>query len=151
MIDGVSIRPLRRIPDERGTIMKMLEASDPEFRGFGEVYFSTVYPGVVKGWHRHPQTWVNYCVVHGMIKLVLVDLREASPTYRETSELFMGGQNYCLVQIPPGVWNGFKGVGTGVAMVCNVTDRTHADEVIERLHPHHNGVIAYDENGKDGA
>jgi dTDP-4-dehydrorhamnose 3,5-epimerase len=55
MIEGVIIKELLRIPDERGTIMKMQEASDSEFKGFGEVYFSTVYPGAVKGWHLHPE------------------------------------------------------------------------------------------------
>ncbi len=149
MIEDVTIKPLRRIPDERGTIMKMLEASDAEFKGFGEVYFSMVYPGVVKGWHLHPHTWLNYCVVSGMIKLVLFDDRAASSTRGEVQEIFMGDDNYCLVQIPPGVWNGFKGVSSAEAIVCDLTDRTHADDVIERLEPHGNGVIPYDWSRKD--
>ena len=149
MIDGVVVKPLRRIPDERGTIMKMLEASDPEFKGFGEVYFSSVYPGVVKGWHLHPNTWLNYCVVTGMIKLVLFDDRDGSATRGELQELFIGESDYRLVQIPPGVWNGFKGIGQAEALVCDVTDRTHADDVIERLEPHDNGVIPYDWSRKD--
>ena len=149
MIDGVVVKPLRRIPDERGTILKMLEASDPEFKGFGEVYFSTVYPGVVKGWHKHPHTWLHYCVVTGAIKLVLFDDRDGSPTRGELQEVFIGDDNYALVQIPPGVWNAFKGVGTAEAIVCDVTDLTHADDVIERLDPHHNDVIEYDWSRKD--
>ena len=63
MIDGVRIVPRVRIPDERGTIMHMLKATDPEFLGFGEIYFSTVYPGVVKGWHRHAEMTLNYACV----------------------------------------------------------------------------------------
>jgi len=149
MIADVVVKPLRRIPDERGTIMKMQESSDPEFKGFGEVYFSTVYPGVVKGWHMHPATWLNYCVVHGMIKLVLFDDRTGSATRGEVQEIFMGDENYCLVQIPPGVWNGFKCVGELEAIVCDLTDKTHAEDSIERLDPHTNERIPYDWSRKD--
>ena len=49
MIDGVLIKPLKKIPDERGTIMHMMRNDDPNFEKFGEIYFSTVYPGDVKG------------------------------------------------------------------------------------------------------
>lgn len=149
MIEGVTIKQLRRIPDERGTIMKMLEATDPEFRGFGEVYFSTVYPGVVKGWHLHPHTWLNYCVVHGIIKLVLFDDRPTSSTRGEVQEVFFGDENYCLVQIPPGVWNGFKGIGDAESILCDLSDHVHAEDVIESLEPHGNGVIPYDWSRRD--
>src|SRR5258708_25159422 len=83
MIEGVRIVPRARIPDERGTVMHMLKTTDPEFLGFGEIYFSTVYPGVVKGWHRHLEMTLNYACVHGRIKLVLYDDREGSPTRGE--------------------------------------------------------------------
>ena len=149
MIEGVTIKQLERYPDERGTIMKMQEASDPEFRGFGEIYFSTIYPGVVKGWHMHPHTWLNYCVVHGMIKLVLFDDRPGSPTRGEVQEIYLGDENYILVQIPPAVWNGFKGVGELEAILCDLADHVHDDDVIESLAAHDNGVVPYDWSRKD--
>ena len=70
MIDGVRIRPLRQIPAERGKVMHMLRADAPHFETFGEIYFSVVNPGVVKGWHLHHRMTINYAVVVGMIKLV---------------------------------------------------------------------------------
>jgi dTDP-4-dehydrorhamnose 3,5-epimerase len=135
MIAGVAVRALRRIPDERGMIMHMLRADDPHFERFGEVYFSTVYPGVVKGWHRHREMTLNYAVVSGMIKLVLYDEREQSPTRAEVMEVFVGEQHYALVTIPPGVWNGFKGVGTTSAIVANCATLPHDPAEIERLDP----------------
>ena len=80
MIDGVLVHPLQKTSDERGKIMHMLRADDPHFIGFGEIYFSVVYPGVVKGWHLHQKMTLNYAVVTGMIKLVLYDERPESPT-----------------------------------------------------------------------
>lgn len=149
MIEGVTIKPLKRIPDERGTVMKMQESTDGEFKGFGEVYFSTVYPGVVKGWHLHPDTWLNYCVVRGTIRLVIFDDRPDSPTRGLIQEILMGDENYCLVQIPPSVWNGFKGIGEVEAIVCDLTDKPHAADIIERLDPYDNELVDYDWSRKD--
>ena len=49
MIDGVVITPLKQIRDERGAVLHMLRTDAPHFAGFGEVYFSVVNPGVIKG------------------------------------------------------------------------------------------------------
>lgn len=135
MIDGVLVHPLRQIPDERGKIMHMLRRDDPHFEGFGEIYFSLVYPGVIKGWHLHKRMVLNYAVVVGMIKLVLYDDREGSPTRGELMELFVGEGNYVLVRIPPGVWNGFKGIGVTPAIVANCATEPHDPEEIVRMDP----------------
>jgi dTDP-4-dehydrorhamnose 3,5-epimerase len=144
VIDGVIVHPLRQFPDERGRVMHMLRASDPHFRGFGEIYFSVVYPGVVKGWHLHKRMVLNYAVPHGRIKFVLFDPRPDSATRGRLQELFLGPDHYCLVQVPAGVWNGFKGIGTEPALVANCATLEHDAEEIVRMDPHHNDVIAYD-------
>ena len=142
MIDGVTIRTLRRFRDERGQLMKMQEATDPEFKGFGEVYFSTVHPGAVKAWRRS-SAWRSYRVVHGAIRLVLADLRDGSPTHGVRDEIEMDDDHDVLVQIPPGVWSGFVGLGTVEAIVCDLADRAHAVAGVERLEPDDAG-IGYD-------
>jgi dTDP-4-dehydrorhamnose 3,5-epimerase len=135
LIQGVAVRPLRRIPDERGIVMHMLRADDPHFEKFGEIYFSTVYPGVVKGWHRHREMTLNYAVVSGMVKLVLYDDRDGAPTRGELMELFVGDANYALVTVPPMVWNGFKGLTAPAAIVANCATIPHDPHEIERLDP----------------
>jgi dTDP-4-dehydrorhamnose 3,5-epimerase len=135
MIDGVAVRPLRQIPDERGKIMHMLRADAPHFEKFGEIYFSGVYPGAIKAWHIHKEMTLNYAVVVGHIKMVLYDEREMSPTKGELTELFIGESNYCLVTVPPLVWNGFKGVGDKMALVANCATIPHDPQEIERLDP----------------
>lgn len=140
MIEGVSVHPLKQIPDERGKILHMLRADDPHFEKFGEIYFSVVYPSVVKGWHLHKRMTLNYAVIVGMIKLVLYDDREESPTRAELTELFIGESNYALVKIPPGVWNGFKGVGTKPAIVANCATLPHDPEEILRMDPFDNHI-----------
>ena len=134
-IAGVKVVPLRRIPDERGTIFHMLRESDPHFQRFGEIYFSTVYPGVVKGWHLHTEMTLNYAVPVGMVKLVCFDDRPGSPTHGVLQEVHVGELNYALVTIPPLVWNGFKGEGTVPALVANCATVPHRPDEIERKDP----------------
>jgi dTDP-4-dehydrorhamnose 3,5-epimerase len=135
MIDGVRVVPLQRIPDERGTVMHMLRRTDPHFQEFGEIYFSTIYPGIIKGWHLHKLMTLNYACVSGRIKLVLYDDRQASTTKGELMELFLGPDSYQLVQIPPRVWNGFKGIGDQQAIVANCATHPHDPTQTERLDP----------------
>ena len=139
-IEGVSIRPLTRIVDERGSIMHMCRHDNDAFPGFGEIYFSTVHPGVVKGWHLHREMILNYAVVAGHIKLVLFDDRPDSPTCGVLEEVFVGDANYVLVTVPPGVWNGFKGVGTTDAIVANCASIPHDPDEITRMDPWDNHI-----------
>lgn len=140
MIDGVQIIPLQRIPDERGTVFHMLRRTDPHFREFGEIYFSSIYPGVVKGWHLHERMTLNYACIAGEIKLVLYDERESSPTRGQVQEVYLGQRNYALAVVPPGVWNGFMNVGTVEAIVANCATMPHDPAEIRRLDPHRNHI-----------
>jgi dTDP-4-dehydrorhamnose 3,5-epimerase len=143
MIDGVVVSPRRQIVDERGKIMHMLRRDDPEFREFGEVYFSWINPGAIKAWHLHTEMTLNYTCPHGLIKLALFDGREGSPTHGQVAELFLGPENYVLVAIPPGVWNGFKGVAAHPSLVCNCASIPHRPDEIQRLDPF-SPAIPYD-------
>ncbi|HOW43019.1 MAG TPA: dTDP-4-dehydrorhamnose 3,5-epimerase family protein [Candidatus Omnitrophota bacterium] len=140
MIKGVEVYPLRQIPDERGKIMHMLRCDDAHFEKFGEIYFSIVNPGAVKGWHLHKKMVLNYAVVAGMIKLALFDDRKNSPTKGRVQEIFTGEDNYCLIRIPPMVWNGFKGIGTRPAIVANCSTVAHDPKEIVRLDPFNNHI-----------
>lgn len=142
-ISGVVVVPLRRIPDDRGSIFHMLRADDPHFDRFGEIYFSSVYPGVVKAWHRHRDMTLNYAVPVGMIKLVLYDDRPGSPSHGTLAELYLGQLDYKLVQIPKMVWNGFMGLGTEAALVANCATHPHQRDEIEYLDPNA-GAFGYD-------
>jgi len=151
LIDGVKVKKLKVIPDERGRLMEMLRADDDEFIKFGQIYMTSAYPGVVKGWHYHKVQTDNFVVVKGMMKVVLYDSREDSPTKGEVNEFFMGEHNPILLQIPPYVFHGFKCISETEAIVINcpteVYNYRQPDEF--RVHPHDND-IPYDWDRKDG-
>ena len=139
-IDGVQKIPLRRIPDERGTIFHMLRADDAHFSRFGEIYFTTVYEGIVKGWHKHREMTLNYACVVGRIKLALYDERPESTTRGALMELFLGQDDYSLMVIPPGIWTGFKGMSRPFALVANCSTHPHDPGRTTRLDPHDNRI-----------
>lgn len=151
LIHGVAVKPLRVHCDERGRLMEMLRSDDPLFRGFGQVYMTTAYPGAVKAWHYHREQWDHFVVVRGMMKVVLYDPREDSPTRGEVNEFFLGEHNPILLQIPPLVYHGFKCVGEYEAIVINCPTRPYRHENPDefRVDPHA-GDIPYDWARKDG-
>ena len=139
-IHDVTVTPLKRIPDERGAVLHMLREDSPVFERFGEIYFSLVYAGVVKGWHVHSRMTLNYAVPVGMVKLVCYDDRSDSPTNGTVQELHVGELNFVLVTIPPLVWNGFKGEGGAPALVANCATAPHDPDEIERVDPFDNDI-----------
>ena len=151
MIDGVKVKKLTVIPDERGKLMEILRSDDDMFCGFGQVYMTTAYPGVVKGWHYHKKQYDNMAVVKGMMKIVLYDGREDSSTYREVNEFFAGEHNPILIHIPPFVYHGFKCISQEEAIVINTpTEKYDYDAPDEfRVDPHDND-IPYIWDRKDG-
>ena len=134
-IDGVKIVPLRQISDERGKIMHMMKATDPHFIKFGEIYFSCAWPGTVKAWHIHTSMTINNAVISGRAKLVMYDLRENSPTKGVLQEVCLGEDNYVLVQIPPGIANGYKAFGDKMVVLANCPTEPHRPEEMLRLDP----------------
>lgn len=151
LIEGVVVQPLRVIPDERGRLMEIMRRDDPFFTGFGQVYLSTVYPGVVKAWHYHSVQEDRFTCVRGMVKAVLYDDREGSPTRGLLNEFHVGEHRPTLIVIPPLVYHGWKCTGEYEAYVINVPSepykRTDPDEF--RVDPHEGG-IPYDWSRKDG-
>lgn len=79
LIQGVKVKELKVIPDQRGRLMEMLRADDEIFSGFGQVYLTTTLPGVVKAWHLHKKQTDNIVCVAGMIRLGVYDDRPDSP------------------------------------------------------------------------
>jgi len=151
MIDGVIIKKLKVIPDERGRLMEILRADDDFFKKFGQVYLITAYSGVVKGWHYHKKQADNMAVVKGMMKIVLYDGRKKSKTYGEINEIFAGVHHPVLVHIPALVFHGFKCISEEEALVVNIpTEVYHYDRPDEYRVPAHGGSIKYDWGRKDG-
>ncbi|VAX25976.1 dTDP-4-dehydrorhamnose 3,5-epimerase [hydrothermal vent metagenome] len=151
LIEGVRLKALKPIPDERGRLMEIIRCDDEIFSKFGQVYMTTAYPGVVKAWHFHQYQDDYFTVLSGMMKIVLYDGREDSVSHGKINEFFLGVYNQQVLKIPSRVVHGFKCISETEAMVLNVTTEPYnykePDE--QRIDPHTNH-IDYDWNREDG-
>ena len=141
-IDGVQIIKKNQIEDDRGKIMHMMRNDDKNFKKFGEIYFSTVKPKAIKAWHLHKKMTLNYVAVWGKVKLVLYDDRNNSATKGILDEIFLSGSNYCLVSIPPYIWNGFSSLNDSESIIANCSDIPHDKNEIIRI-PYDDPKIPY--------
>src|ERR1700675_2859485 len=131
MIEGVVVSRPKIFVDERGAMFRMLRTDDPYYAGFGEVYFSTVNPGWIKGWKRHRQMTMTLAVPVGRILLVIYDDRPASPTCNAVQEIELGPHDYKVVTLPPMLWNGFMGLGHELSVLANCASIPHQRDEAE--------------------
>jgi len=120
LIDGVKTKELNVIPDERGRLMEIMRSDEESFVKFGQAYMTSNYPSVVKAWHYHKTQCDNVVCIKGMIKLVLFDKREGSPTHGRLNEIFLGDHNHKMVHIPAGVWHGWKCISETESLVIDL-------------------------------
>jgi dTDP-4-dehydrorhamnose 3,5-epimerase len=151
MINGVKLKNLKVIPDERGRLMEILRSDDDLFLQFGQAYITTTYPGIVKAWHMHKKQTDNVACIQGMIKLALFDPREDSPSFKQVDQFYIGVHNPLLVQIPNGIYHGWMCISEQEAIIVNIPTEIYRYEQPDehRLDPHHND-IPYDWKRKDG-
>ncbi len=120
VINGVKIKKLKLINDERGRLMEILRSDDKIFKKFGQVYITTCKPGVVKAWHYHKKQDDHFVCVKGRICLALYDARKNSSTYKAINEFELCLEGQQLVKIPKHVYHGFKCISDEEAIVINI-------------------------------
>ena len=151
LIEGVAARVAKVLPDERGRLGEIMRADDPWFEKFGQVYFTTTYPGVVKAWHYHKKQTDHFYVIKGTVKIALYDQRQGSPTQGVVNELYLGEHCPGLLRIPPGVLHGWMCVGETEGYILNMASEVYnyqqPDEL--RTDPHDNDIL-YAWMPKDG-
>ena len=124
MIQGVEIKKLKIIPDERGFLMEILRSDDPLFRKFGQIYMTGVKKGVAKAWHYHKLQDDFFVCVAGQALVVLYDGRNDSPTYGQVEEYRLAEPTsdgeHILLKIPAGVIHGFTAMDSDEARIINI-------------------------------
>ena len=126
-IDGVEIRPLRRLSDERGWLTEVFRSDEVRTEMLPAMaYVSITRPGMSRGPHEHLQQTDMFCFVGpGEFELRLWDNRPESPTFGNTQELRAGAKDAIVLVIPPGVVHAYKNVGGVDAMVINFPNRLY--------------------------
>lgn len=120
LIEGVVVKPLKVITDERGKLMEILRSDDSVFEKFGQAYVTVCKPRVVKGWHYHKVQTDHFTCLQGKAKVVLYDVRKNSRTHGLINEFILSWDDQKLVKIPTFVYHGFTALGNQDAMILNL-------------------------------
>jgi dTDP-4-dehydrorhamnose 3,5-epimerase len=123
LIDGVFVKPLKNVKNERGGLLEIQRHDDKIFPGFGQAYTTTTLPGVIKAWYRHHHQTDQHAVLKGAMKLVLYDDRPSSATRGVVSELILHENEPALVQFPPGIWHGFRSTGPEALLLLHLNSK----------------------------
>lgn len=158
-IDGVKITPLKIIRTEKGNVLRAMRATDKDFQGFGEAYFSEIHSGECKGWKRHNRITLNIIAVKGAIRFTIYDDRNNSRTkdcfYQVTlspeavsadeweamddcrqAETLKTGRVYARLTIDPGLWVAFEGVDKNTSMLMDIIPEIHDPSESDRRDYH---------------
>lgn len=137
LIDGVEIKELKVIQTfnkekvNNGWLIDILRSTDPIKKDkdrFAQLYMTTAYPGMVKGFHwTKKKTYLFFCAT-SLAKLVLIDDRHGSPSYGNINEILMGEDNFKVVRIPPLVKRAFKNIGDKLLLMFNCVDIPYTPE-----------------------
>lgn len=126
MIDGIKIKNLKSIRDDRGWLMEILRSDEPVFKKFGQVYITSCKQNVAKAWHYHKKQTDTFVCVFGKALVVLFDIRKDSQTEGKVEEYILSDpsheENLILLQIPPMVVHGFTALDCEEVRIVNVPD-----------------------------
>ena len=118
-IDGVVVKNLKKIIDDRGFLMEIFRSDWPEFQKFGQTYMTTCRPGVVKAWHYHKLQWDHFVPIRGNALIGLYDSRDGSPSKGTLQEIEVGEGEPKFIKIPPLVYHGFTPIDAKDIWVIN--------------------------------
>jgi dTDP-4-dehydrorhamnose 3,5-epimerase len=149
MLPGVTIKPLKRMPDERGSFTEVFRKDWSDLLKedvVAQANLSTTFPGIIRAWHRHMRGQVDYFIaLKGTIKIGIYDDETG-----ELDEVISSGQNLQAVRVPGYFWHGFKAVGDEQVLLLyfttNLYDPANPDE--ERRSWNDPTIIPKSINGK---
>ncbi len=125
LLEGMAFTSLKVMRDDRGAVFHMVKNQPVAEFSIGEVYFSQVNPGVVKGWKRHQRMTQNVSVPVGIVRFVIFDPRESSSTANQVCVIETGPNQYGRIKIPPGLVYSFGCLSSEPALIVNCADLAH--------------------------
>jgi dTDP-4-dehydrorhamnose 3,5-epimerase-like enzyme len=103
-IHGARVFSPKVYPDERGVVRKVVTSNEFQLP-IRDVYCTSVYKDIVKGWHGYKTKTICFTCIYGCIKFVLYD-----PQTLDKESIIIGTDNYKAISVPPGVFSAFKGI-----------------------------------------
>lgn len=125
-IEGVVFRPTRPVPHDDGHVTEVARASwDVLSAPIVQVHTTTTLPGRVRAWGLHQLGTDRLFVVSGLVRIVVFDGRNGSPSQGRINVFTVSEKNPGLLIVPPNLYHGWKNIGTGEAIIINMPDRMY--------------------------
>lgn len=145
LIDGVRMREIRNIVTRNGITTELFRKDwafvDAEVEHMIHVTFR---PGALSAWHMHKLKTDHLIVVSGLIRAVLYDDRDGSPTRGHVNEFHLSHTRPTVVAIPPSVFHGLQNLDSGSSTFVNYFDAQYDyDDPDEWRLPHDTPEIPY--------
>ena len=133
-IEGVLFRPTRPVSHEDGHVTEVARASwDGLDAPIVQVHITTTFPNRVRAWGLHQASSDRLFVVDGLVKIVVFDGRNGSPTFGRINEFTVSAKNPALVTIAPNLYHGWKNIGTTEATIINMPTAMYNHETPDAL------------------
>lgn len=129
MITGVVLREVKNVIKGNGALTEIFRRDwEMDDLPVDQVFQVTLSPGGISAWHTHEVTTDRLFVNHGVIRIMLYDAREDSPTYGVLNEFKLGTMRPGLVVVPPKVWHGVQNLSESPSLLLNLVDRAYRYE-----------------------
>ncbi len=142
MIEGVKNNLVKSFIDERGFLTQILPEGDDNFK-IQRIYSTGNFSkGTIRGFHKHKKENKAFFIISGSAKIVLVDDRKESPTYKEINTFILSTLNPSVLSIPTGVYSGWMSLEEGTRIIgisSEFFDKENPDD--ERIDPHTFGDV----------
>ena len=124
MLQGIIIKPLRQLTDERGFFTEVMRKDWKDLflkDKLVQANLSISYPYIIRAWHKHLKKQVDYfTVVEGALKICAFDEKTA-----ELTEIISTGKNLQTVRIPGYYWHGFRVISIHPAKLLYFTTKLY--------------------------
>lgn len=124
MLQGIVIKSLKRLVDERGSFAEIMRKDWHNLFGDENIVqanLSVTFPNTIRAWHRHRRGQIDYFVViQGAIKLCAYD-----ENIRELDEFVLTGENLQIIKIPGHYWHGFKVLSNNIAVLVYFVNKLY--------------------------
>ena len=126
-LTNISFEPKSIIGVDGGNVYHVFKANSYRYN-IGEIYFSSIEKGFIKGWKMQTMMNSKFCVPHGNVQFIFV-----SKDFKHTKTFCIGEDNYGLLSVPKNIWYCFKGISNTKSLILNLADREHNNNYIKKI------------------
>lgn len=119
-----------KISNYKGNLKKLINKKSLLYKGFGELYLTSIKKNKIKGWKLHKKKHSNIFLISGKVMFVFVNILKTKNLYKE---YLLDSNINNHIYIPPNIYFCFKGISKTPATLINFSSLEHDDkEVINK-------------------